>query len=48
MLLAVSTADLARRSRVLDRRAGAALVPYVAWTPFAAALTAAIARRNPR
>ena len=48
VLLAASTADLARRSWVLDRRAGAALVPYVAWTAFAAALTAAIARRNPR
>jgi benzodiazapine receptor len=48
VLLAASTADLARRSWVLDRRAGAALVPYVAWTAFAAALTAEIARRNPR
>ncbi|SHN52176.1 TspO and MBR related proteins [Geodermatophilus obscurus] len=48
VLLAVSTADLARRSGVLDRRAGAALVPYGAWTTFAAALTASIARRNPR
>ena len=48
VLLAASTADLARRSWVLDRRAGAALVPYVAWTAFAAALTTAIARRNPR
>ena len=48
VLLAVSTADLARRSWAVDRRAGAALVPYVAWTSFAAALTAAIARRNPR
>ncbi|WP_448612290.1 TspO/MBR family protein [Geodermatophilus sp. URMC 60] len=48
VLLAASTADLTRRSWVLDRRAGAALVPYAAWTSFAAALTAAIARRNPR
>jgi tryptophan-rich sensory protein len=47
-LLAASTADLARRSWALDRPAGAALVPYAAWTSFAAALTAAIARRNPR
>ena len=47
-LLAASTADLARRSWALDRRAGAALVPYAAWTSFAAALTASIARRNPR
>ena len=47
-LLAASTADLARRSWALDRPAGAALVPYAAWTSFAAALTASIARRNPR
>ena len=48
VVLAASTADLARRSWVVDRRAGAALVPYAVWTTFAAALTAAIARRNPR
>jgi benzodiazapine receptor len=47
-ILAASTADLARRSWALDRPAGAALVPYAAWTSFAAALTASIARRNPR
>ena len=48
MLLAASTADLARRSWAVDRRAGAALVPYAVWTSFAAALSGAIARRNPR
>ena len=48
VLLAASTADLARRSWAVDRRAGAALVPYTVWTSFAAALTAAVARRNPR
>ena len=48
VLLAASTTDLARRSWALDRAAGAALVPYAAWTTFAAALTAAVARRNPR
>jgi tryptophan-rich sensory protein len=47
-LLAASTVDLARRSWALDRPAGTALVPYAAWTSFAAALTASIARRNPR
>ena len=48
VLLAASTADLARRSWTVDRRAAAALVPYAVWTWFAAALTASIARRNPR
>jgi tryptophan-rich sensory protein len=48
VLLAASTADLARRSWAVDRRAGAALVPYAVWTSFAAALSGAIARRNPR
>ncbi len=47
VLLAASTADLARRSWAVDRRAGAALVPYAAWTSFAAALSGAITRRNP-
>jgi tryptophan-rich sensory protein len=45
-LLAVSTADLARRSAAVDRTAGLALVPYVAWTAFATALSADIARRD--
>ncbi len=45
-LLAASTADLTRRSWSVDRPAGAALLPYCAWTAFATALTSAIARRN--
>ncbi len=46
LLLAVSTADLARRSARLDATAGRLLLPYAAWTAFAAALSAEIARRN--
>ncbi|MCD0480884.1 TspO/MBR family protein [Streptacidiphilus sp. ASG 303] len=45
--LQASNADLLRRSWAADRRAGAALLPYVAWTGFATALNTAIARRNP-
>jgi tryptophan-rich sensory protein len=45
--LAASSVDLVRRSWTRDRAAGLALVPYALWTAFAAALTAAIARRNP-
>lgn len=45
-LLAVSTADLARRSGQVDRAAGLALLPYAAWTAFATALSTDIARRN--
>jgi tryptophan-rich sensory protein len=48
VLLAASTADLARRSWARDRVAGVALLPYALWTAFAAVLTTAIARRNPR
>jgi translocator protein len=48
VVLAVSSADLARRSWTRDRVAGTALLPNAAWTAFAAALTGAIARRNPR
>ena len=40
--------DLARRTRQPDTTGGAALLPYAAWTAFATALTAEIARRNPR
>jgi tryptophan-rich sensory protein len=46
VLLSASTVDLARRTWHLDPAAGRALVPYAAWTTFAAALTASIARRN--
>ncbi|MBN1094206.1 tryptophan-rich sensory protein [Blastococcus sp. TML/M2B] len=44
--LTVSTVDLARRAGRVRPAAGAALLPYAAWTAFATALTAAIARRN--
>jgi len=47
-LLTASTVDLARRAAAVHRPAAAALVPYAAWTAFATALSAAIARRNPR
>ncbi|MBM7805121.1 tryptophan-rich sensory protein [Geodermatophilus bullaregiensis] len=46
VVLAASTADLARRSARLDPTAGRLLLPYAAWTAFAAALSAEIARRN--
>ena len=46
--LAASSADLTRRSWARDRVAGVALLPYAAWTAFAAVLSGAIARRNPR
>jgi tryptophan-rich sensory protein len=48
VVLAASTADLARRSWARDRVAGTALLPYAVWTAFAGALTTAIARRNRR
>lgn len=44
--LAASSADLARRAAASGRRAGWSLVPYAAWTGFAAVLSTAIARRN--
>jgi tryptophan-rich sensory protein len=47
VVLTGSTADLVRRSWARDPVAGAALLPYALWTTFAAALTTAIARRNP-
>jgi|SRR4051794_23687848 benzodiazapine receptor len=47
-LLAISTADLARRSARIDRTAGLALLPYAAWTAFATALSTEIARRDGR
>ncbi|MGR7023089.1 TspO/MBR family protein [Geodermatophilus sp. URMC 62] len=46
LVLAASTADLARRSARLDPVAGRLLLPYAAWTAFAVALSAEIARRN--
>jgi benzodiazapine receptor len=46
-VLTASTVDLARRAARVSRPAAAALAPYAAWTAFATALSAAIARRNP-
>jgi translocator protein len=48
LALEASTVDLTRRTWQLDRDAGIALLPYVAWTTYAAALTAELARRNRR
>lgn len=45
--LDASNLDLLRRTWRADRLAAAATVPYVLWTAFATALTAAIALRNP-
>jgi len=44
--LAASSADLVRRTAKVDRRAGAALAPYAAWTAFATALSTEVWRRN--
>jgi translocator protein len=44
--LTVSSADLVRRAARVSRPAAAVLAPYAAWTAFATALSAAIARRN--
>lgn len=46
-VLAVSSADLVRRTSRADRVAGAALAPYAAWCAFATALSTAIAVKNP-
>ncbi len=46
-LLTVSSADLVRRVRASDRRAGLALAPYPVWCAFATVLSADIDRRNP-
>lgn len=48
LVLEASNLDLMRRAWAVDRWAGAALAPYVAWTGFATALTAELARRNKR
>mgnify|MGYP002624144053 CR=1 FL=1 len=45
--LNASNLDLLRRFGRADRRAAAALTPYLAWTAFATALNATIAARNP-
>jgi len=46
--LDLANAELLRATWQLDRAAGKALLPYVAWTGFATALNAAIWRRNRR
>lgn len=46
-LLTASAADLLARTARASPGAGVALAPYVAWSAFATALSAAIARRNP-
>lgn len=45
-LLAVSSADLARRAWQLDRASGVLLAPYAAWTAYATALTVRIDQEN--
>ncbi|OHV62278.1 TspO/MBR family protein [Pseudofrankia sp. BMG5.36] len=45
--LNAANAALLSHARRADRLAGAALLPYLAWTGFATALNAAIAARNP-
>jgi benzodiazapine receptor len=47
-VLTASTVDLTRRAAAVSRPPAAALLPYALWTGFATALSAAIARRNPR
>ncbi|WP_121251585.1 TspO/MBR family protein [Nocardioides ferulae] len=44
--LAVSSADLARRSGQADPKLGLALAPYALWCGFATVLSEAIRRRN--
>jgi tryptophan-rich sensory protein len=46
--LAASSADLARRTASSSAARRNRLLPYAAWTSFAAVLTGEIARRNPR
>lgn len=45
-VLAVSSADLTRRTAVADPRAGAALLPYPIWCAFATAMSGHIWRLN--
>ncbi|MEQ4301453.1 TspO/MBR family protein [Plantactinospora sp. B6F1] len=47
ILLNAANAALLHRAWRADRVAGAALLPYLAWTGFATALNTAIAVRNP-
>ncbi|MCB0906091.1 MAG: tryptophan-rich sensory protein [Nocardioidaceae bacterium] len=47
VVLAASSADLARRAGKVKRPYGLALAPYAAWTSFATVLNAEVARLNP-
>lgn len=47
VVLEASALDLTRRVAKVDTPAAAMLVPYAGWIAFAAALNAAIVRRNP-
>ncbi|QMS56215.1 tryptophan-rich sensory protein [Kocuria varians] len=47
-LLALSTADLVRRSAAVSPEKGVVLSPYAAWTGFAAVLSTTIRALNPR
>lgn len=47
-VLAVSSADLVRRTSRASRGAGLALAPYAAWCAFATALSTTIAVKNRR
>jgi tryptophan-rich sensory protein len=48
VLLALAVGGYARASRRVDRSAAWLVVPYLAWSGFAAVLNAEIVRRNPR
>lgn len=48
VVLAASSADLARRTAAADRRAGAALLPYPLWCAFATAMSSHIWLLNRR
>lgn len=48
LVLAASSADLARRTAAADRRAGAALLPYPLWCAFATAMSGHIWLLNRR
>ena len=47
VVLEASTLDLTRRAGRADPTAATMFAPYAGWVGFAAALNAAIARRNP-
>ncbi|MBC9955462.1 tryptophan-rich sensory protein [Yimella sp. cx-51] len=47
-VLALSSADLVRRSAKISPEKGVALAPYAAWTAFATVLSSALRQMNPR